>query len=377
MNNTASLSTLDINLDAVTRNYLFLNKKMKLGADCGAVVKADAYGLGAGPVAKTLYAQNCRHFFVATFDEGAAVRAVLPEALIYVLHGPHGAAEEDFAAQNLVPVLNSLPDIEYWTAFAAKTGRKQAAILHIDTGMNRLGLGRADVTKLPFDALKSLDIRYVMSHLACPDTPAHPMNRAQLELFRTLTAAMGRPFRYSLANSAGILLGEDWHFDLTRPGCGIYGINPLNEGPNPMQPVVTLSGMILQVRDIDAPGTVGYGATYPVSPPAKTATVSLGYADGYFRSLTGQGSVFIGGKKCPVVGRVSMDSIVADITALETMPRPGDMAEIIGPHQTADDVAKQAGTIGYEVLTALGNRYKRVYTGAQDESSRRNEDAAA
>lgn len=358
------LAVLEIDLAAVARNYLFLKKKLKAGADCGAVVKADGYGLGAAEVSAALYAQACRHFFVATFDEGRALRAVLAQdAVIYVLHGPNGAAAEDFAAQQLIPVLNTMADILYWAAFAKKTGRRQPAVIHFDTGMNRLGFPAAEAGLLTAELLKPIDLRYVMSHLACPDEPAHPMNRAQLERFEKTVAALGFPVRTSLANSAGILLGEDWHFDLARPGCGLYGLNPQRGGVNPMQGVVTLKGRILQVRSIDAPGTVGYGATYDVAPPMKTAAISLGYADGYFRSLTGRGAVHIGGEKCPVIGRVSMDSVVADVTALKITPQPGDFAEIIGPHQTADDVAAQAGTIGYEVLTALGGRYKKVYTG--------------
>ena len=396
---------LEVHLDKAARNYLFLQKKLKTGADCAAVVKADAYGLGAVEISKALHAQNCRHFFVATFEEGVAVRDALapsPAPLreraggegieqppapfplppvasksdgplplpqerergnIYVLHGPRGATPEDFTAQNLIPALNSLPDIEYWTAFAKKTGKKQPAVIHIDTGMNRLGMNASDAKRLTRDLLAPLDVRYVMSHLACPDTPDHPKNREQLELFKKLIAETGIPARYSLANSAGILLGEDYHFDLARPGCGIYGINPQSAGPNPMDGVVTLKARILQTRLIDSPQTVGYGAGYKISAGARCATVSAGYADGYFRSLTGHGIVVIAGEKCPVIGRVSMDSIIVDVTALKTEPQPGDWAEIIGPHQTVDEVAAQAGTIGYEVLTALGKRYERIYTG--------------
>jgi alanine racemase len=356
---------LDIDLTAVAGNYLFLKKKLKSGADCGAVVKADAYGLGVIPVSKALYDQNCRHFFVATFEEGDTLRHALPgEARIYALHGPNGASPEDFAAREIVPVLNSLPDVEHWAAFSARSGKKQPAVIHIDTGMNRLGLSTAEAGRLMPDLLKALDLRYVMSHLACPDEPVHPMNKTQLESFRMRTAALGVPCRLSLANSAGILLGEDWHFDLARPGCGLYGLNPRREGPNPVKGAVTLKAAVLQVRQIDSKCTVGYGATYTVTPPATLATLALGYADGYFRSLTGRGTVVIGGQECLVVGRVSMDSVVADVTALKIPPRPGDYAEIIGAHHTVEDAACEAGTIGYEVLTALGKRYRRTYTGA-------------
>lgn len=355
-----SLTRLEIDLGAVVHNHAFLKGKLAGGAACSAVVKADGYGLGAVPVAGALLAAGCDEFFVATFAEGAEIRAALgPGPRIYVLHGPNGATAKDFTALGLVPVLNSLADIAYWGG-AAKDA-KNPAILHIDTGMNRLGLPRPDVARVTEDMLAPLDMLCVMSHMACPDTPAHPMNRMQLEAFKAAVAALGGKYRYSLANSAGILLGPEWHFDLARPGCGIYGINPLSNASNPMKPVVTLSGRILQVRDIAEKGTVGYGATYDISPPAKTAVLSVGYADGYFRSLTGRGAVFIGGVKCAVVGRVSMDSIVIDVTALGRTPVPGDWAEIIGPHQTADDVAAEAGTIGYEVLTSLGQRFERTY----------------
>jgi alanine racemase len=390
------LSTLEIDLSASAQNYLSLAKRLKKGADCGAVVKADAYGLGAAEISKALYEQNCRHFFVATFEEGVEVRNSLSRSAgegwgegvsppvqnfdiapggttpsprpspagrergsIYVLHGPHGAKPEDFTAHGLTPVLNTPEDIARWSNFAKKTGKKQPAILHLDTGMNRLGLNPSDV---PRTAPEGIDIRYVMSHLACADEPAHPKNREQLDLFKTLIAQMGIPARLSFANSGGILLGPDYHFDLARPGCGIYGINPHPAAPNPVLNVVTFRARILQVRDVDRGGSVGYGASCAVAPGTKCATISAGYADGLFRSLSGSGTVVIGGEKCRILGRVSMDSVVADVTALKTGPKPGDWAEIIGPHQNVDDIAAQAGTIGYEILTALGKRYKRTYT---------------
>jgi alanine racemase len=357
-NYPAPLSVLEIDLDAIAGNWLLLKKRLKAGADCAAVVKADAYGLGAEKVAMALHKQGCRHFFVSHFEEALSLRAVLPtEAPIYVLHGPHGATAREFTRQGFVPVLNTLPDIEYW----AETSPRAPCLVHIDTGMNRLGLGVGEAARLAADAkrLDALNIRYVMSHLACADQPAHPLNAAQREAFERLATAFKRPLRLSLANSAGIFLGEDYHFDLARPGCALYGVNP-TAGANPMHGVVRLRARILQIKEIDISGTVGYGATYRISPPAKTATISVGYADGYLRSLTGGGAVYINGKKCPVIGRVSMDLIVADVSAMENT---GEYAEIIGPHQAVDDVAAQAGTIGYEILTSLGKRYKRIYKG--------------
>jgi alanine racemase len=363
---TSPLSTLEVHLDRIARNYLYLRKSLKEGADCAAVVKADAYGLGAAPVARLLFDQGCRHFFVAHFSEALPVRAALPEkdAIIYVLNGPWGADAKAFVAGRFIPVLNSLGDIEYWAQAAKAEGKKLPAVIHIDTGMNRLGLSPQEAGLLKRERLQPLDLRYVMSHLSCADEPGHPKNRQQLELFRRLTAALGFPCRLSLANSAGILLGSDYHFDLARPGCALYGINPSTAEPNPMEGVITLKSLIVQVRNIDISSSVGYGAGYTVTPPALLATVSVGYADGYLRSLTGRGQVVIAGRRCPVIGRVSMDSLIVDVTGLEKPPVPGETAEIIGPSQSVDEVAAQAGTIGYEILTSLGKRYSRSYTGA-------------
>jgi len=381
----APTTRLVVDLDAVARNWLYLKKKLQNGADCAGVVKADAYGLGAAAVSRELFAQGCRHFFVAKWDEGLAVQQALADVAkafpyspvsaepvvvdapaIYVLEGPRGAGSVDFIRSGLVPVLNGLPDILHWSDAAGKAGRRLPAVIHIDTGMNRLGLSAAEVAALAADhagIFKALDIRYVMSHLACADEPAHPLNAAQLANFHKLTAALGRPLRYSFANSGGIFLGTDYHFDLVRPGCALYGINPTGQDENPMLPVVTLEARILQTRRIDSPATVGYGASYRIVPPVKCATVSIGYADGYLRSLTGRGQVYVRGEKCPVIGRVSMDSIVIDITGIASEIVPGDAVEILGPHRLVDDVAAEAGTIGYEILTGLGRRTPRHYTG--------------
>jgi alanine racemase len=365
-----SLSVLEVHLDRVRRNYLSLQKRLARGAGCAAVVKADAYGLGAQQVAPALYAENCRHFYVAHAAEGVAVRAALAAAEtkeqpahIYAFHGAHGVTPEEMLAHGIVPVLGSLEGIEAWSAFARQKERKLPAVIHIDTGMNRLGLSAADVARLRggADIFRPLDVRYVMSHLACADEPAHPKNGEQLEKFKTLTQQLGLPCRLSLANSSGIFLGADYHFDQARPGCSIYGINPQPGTENPMQRTVTLKARILQIREAAAGETIGYGAGYGVSSPARLATISAGYADGILRSFGPRGAVWVAGQKCPLAGRVSMDLIVADVTAVKGV-KAGDEAELLGPHQTADDLAAAAGTIGYEVLTSLGKRYKRVYT---------------
>jgi alanine racemase len=361
------LSRLSIDLDAIARNYLYLVKKIKTGADCAAVVKADSYGLGAAEISKELFRQGCRHFFVATPDEAAQLKKALPVAdapgkdlSIYILSGMQGAAASDIAAEVFVPVLNNPEDIELWSA-------RGPCVIHMDTGMNRLGLSARETGGLAENRsmLQKMDIRYVMSHLACADEPAHPKNAEQLQLFKNLTASLGRPFRYSLANSAGIFLGLDYHFDLVRPGAAIYGINVMEEATTSMQAVARFESRILQIREIEGVATVGYGASHAISPPAKTATISVGYADGYFRHFESRGAVYIQGMRCPVIGRISMDYIVADVSALKTPARVGDWAEIIGPHQAVDDVARQAGTIGYEVFTAIGARVKRFYKGTE------------
>lgn len=359
----APLSTLRIDLDAIAQNYLSLQKRLKRGCDAAAAVKADAYGLGAGPVADILHQANCRHFYVADIAEGIALRKGLDgrEAQIYALQGPWGSALSDASHHAITPVLNSLEDVHFWTDAARAAGKRLPAVLHLDTGMNRLGLRPRNVETLATDPspLKALDIRYVMSHLACADHPSHPMNATQLGFFLKLTRLLNLPCPLSLANSSGIFLGEEYHFDQTRPGAAIYGINPQPDRSNPMQSVVTLTARILQVRDVDRGESVGYAADYVLPAEAKLATISAGYADGLLRSLAGLGKVYIQGKPCPILGRISMDAIVADVTGLAL--RPGDEAEILGAHQSVDDFARTEKTIGYEILTALGARHQRIY----------------
>lgn len=365
------LSELSVDLDAIAANWLSLKARLSRDADCAAVVKADAYGLGARQVAPHLYKQGCRHFFVAHAGEAADIAPELSRlttlsrgdaAHIYLLNGPWGMPAGDMAAAGFVPVLNSLEDVRYWADAAAGA----AAVLHVDTGMNRLGLSVADLDAPDMgDLLSKINLRYVMSHLAVADDPQDDMNARQLAAFRAATAKLGRPLRLSLANSAGILLGPDYHFDLARPGCALYGIHPRNAGPNPMRGVVCLRARITQLRKLAAGDTVGYGAAYrvPAGSAIKTvATVALGYADGYQRHLTGHGALVVGGAACPVLGRVSMDSVVIDVTDAAHV-RAGDWAEVIGPQQPVDAVAAQAGTIGYEILTSLGRRYARRYLG--------------
>lgn len=358
---------LTIDLGAVAANYRLLCEQLG-PARCAGVVKADAYGLGAAQIAPVLWAEGCRTYFVATLDEGLALRQVLPEAEIQVLAGPVGGAAVDYVACNLTPILNSLDEIAEWRAAAAAMGRTLPATIHLDTGMSRLGLPRAELDRLleEPDRLDGIDVRMVMSHLACSDEPDHPQNEMQLTQFRAALARF-RPAgaRVSFANSSGIFLGRDYHFDLARPGAALYGLRPRAGQPNPLRQVVRLQAKILQLRDVDRGTPVGYGATHRFARPARLATVGVGYADGYLRSLSNRGSAMIGGSRVPVVGRVSMDLLILDVSELPAQQlRRGDLVDLIGPGNSPDDLADQAGTIGYEILTSLGRRYARRYVGA-------------
>ncbi len=358
---------LTIDLGAVVDNYRLLRARLG-GTVCAAAVKADAYGLGMIEVSRALWAAGCRVFFTASTDEGLALRAALAEAEIHVLGGPLGAAAEHVAA-GLRPVLNSLDDIAIWRAEAARHGRALAATIHIDTGMSRLGLSARELDRLVAEPerLSGIAVTVVMSHLSCPDLPAHPLNAQQLAAFRGAIARFHPPgARLSLTNSAGIFLGPEYNFDLARPGAALYGLNPQPGQPNPLRPVVHLQGKILQLRDVDTDTSVGYGATHRVTRPARLATVGVGYADGFLRSLSNRGSAFLGGRRIPVVGRVSMDLITLDVSDVPTAElHPGVLVDLIGPDNPVDALAEQAGTIGYEILTSLGRRYARRYVAAK------------
>jgi alanine racemase len=354
---------LTIDLAAIAENYRFLQEQAQT-AVCAAVVKADAYGLGAEKIAPVLAGAGCQHFFVAHLEEGIALRRTLGSgATIAVLHGPFAGTEADFIASDLVPVLSSLDQVSRWAATALASGTQLPAILQVDTGMARFGLSEADVRVL-FDnhqQLDALDLRLVMSHLACADEPDHPANAMQLASFRQMGRIL-RCRRMSLTASSGIFLGPEYHFDLVRPGAALYGIAPQAGRPNPMRPVVRLQAKVLQVRDVPANTPVGYGHTAKTTTSSRLATVAVGYADGFLRSLSGRGGAWFNGSYLPIVGRVSMDSIVLDTTALPagSLP-PGALVDLIGPDQDLDALARDAGTIGYELLTSLGSRYHRQY----------------
>ena len=356
---------LTIDLDAIAANWRSLAGRLGEGVRCAAVVKADAYGLGMAEVAPALAAAGCDIFFVAQLDEGLALRRILPGAEIAVLAAPVAGAEGEYRTGRLLPVLNSLADLDAWRR-QAQGGEAPPAMLHVDTGMARLGLSGPEFDRLAAEPerLRGVPLAGVMSHLACADEPEHPLNAEQLAAFRAAIARLPVRAPASLANSSGIFLGADYHFDLARPGIALYGGNPVPGRPNPMRPVLRLQGRILQIREVDRPLSVGYGAAATVRPPARLATVSVGYADGYLRSLSGRGHAWAGGVRVPVIGRVSMDLVVFDITGVPAeAARAGAFVDLIGPGQSVDELAAEAGTISYEILTSLGSRYRRRYIG--------------
>ena len=372
MSEPSLAAVLTIDLDAIRANWRRLAERVQ-PAQCAAVVKADAYGLGAGRVGPALARAGCRHFFVAQLAEGAALRQALRDkpsnTTIYVLNGLLETDRLSFEVHGLVPCLNDLGQIERWSQLAKRRGAMLPAAVQIDTGMNRLGLPRAELEKL-IDAperLAGIDLRLIVSHLACADEPDHPMNRIQLDRFKRAVTRLPHA-RVSLAASSGIFLGGDFTFDLVRPGVALYGANPTSGNPNPMAQVVRLQGKILQVRDVDRGEAVGYGASHRFTRPRLIATVGVGYADGFLRSSSNRGSAVLGGVAAPIVGRVSMDLITIDVSdAPEELARPGAMVDLIGASdgkgRSLEDVAEAAGTIPYEILTSLGSRYERRYLG--------------
>jgi alanine racemase len=397
-------AVLEIDLGAVVANWRLLAGKAA-PAQCAAVVKADGYGLGAAAVASALHKAGCRIFFVATLDEGIALRAAVgtdPE--IAILNGPLPGTAPEFATHALIPVLNHPGQVEEWASLVSllRRGRgrdpsrqrwegeggsaatpspgfglrpqppspalreRGSAILHIDTGMSRLGLSAREFEKLVRKP-PAIAWRAVMSHLACADEPEHARNEAQFARFIAARAKLSN-VPASLAASSGIFLGPDYHFDLVRPGAALYGVNPQPGTQNPMRPVVRLTAKILQIREIDGGESVGYGAAHVMAGPGRLATATVGYADGWLRSFSHRGCGRIGGQRVPLVGRVSMDLASFDVTAVDpALLHPSAAIELLGGEYGVDEAAADAGTIGYEILTALGRRYHRVYRGAAPE----------
>jgi alanine racemase len=354
---------LTVDLDAVRANYRLLRARAG-GAVCAGVMKADAYGLGMAQVAPALAREGCHVFFVAHLDEGIRLRPLVPQdATIYVLHGAMPGTAHECLAHGLTPVLNDPGQVAEWQACARGAGRPLPAALQVDTGMSRMGMSPADFERLCADPAQLDGIRLVllMSHLACADEPEHPLNELQRERFAAVRARFPN-VPGSLANSSAIFLGPGYHHGLVRPGAALYGINPHPGRANPLAQPVALDARIVQVREVQAGDAVGYGARFVAAGPTRIATISIGYADGWLRALTNRGHAWIDGVRVPVAGTVSMDSITLDVSAVDPARlAPGVDVELLGPNQRVDDVALDAGTIGYEVLTRLGARFERRY----------------
>lgn len=361
---TASPATLEVNLAALVENYRTL-QKLAGPAVCAGVVKANGYGLGASAVSRALKQAGCNTFFVAYPEEGEKLANTLGDGNIFVLAGYWPACKLIYARTKLIPVLNSNEQIRAWVADPDLAARPCA--LHIDTGMARVGLSPVEFKTLCCDSDLSerLNPILIMSHLACADEPHHPVNREQLEIFRTcreLGQARFPKVLWSLANSSGIFLGPEYHFDLVRPGAALYGINPTPDAPNPMRPVATLKARILQVFDLPPGHTISYGATYRSKRALKIATAAIGYADGFNRILSNHVTGIIGGRLVQQVGRVTMDMTMFDATSVpQEHLVDGAEIDLIGETQDVNHLAKLQNTIGYEVLTSIGPRVKREY----------------
>lgn len=362
----AAGATLTVDLSAIRVNYRAL-AGYAAPARVAAVVKADAYGLGAAPVAAALFAEGCREFFVAHLAEGLVVRDALPAATrIYVLNGLQPGAEDACARSGLIPVLNSQEQAERWAAAAEALGRRLPAVIQVDSGMSRLGLSPDETARLADNPalLDRLSVELVMSHLACADEPDHPANESQAQAFETLAAMLPQAPR-SLAASAGAMLGARFHYDLIRAGIFLYG--GCRATPElPVATAVRVEAPVIQARDLQPGDGVGYGHTHIVKQPARVATLSIGYADGWPRSLSGRGMAWANGVRLPLLGRVSMDSVSVDITNLAAKGhdlRLGDRVELLGDHIGLVEVAETAGSITHEVLARLGPRLERRYVG--------------
>lgn len=359
---TVPAATLQVDLGAVADNWRILLAQAVPGTRCSAVVKADAYGLGADRVASALSDAGCRDFFVALVDEALSLRPSLPpSARLFVLHGALPGAEVECADAGVIPVLNSADQIARWRSLAGKLGRQLPAALQVDTGMARLGLALDEALALQAADLEGIDLQVWMSHLVAAEEPDNPINRVQRELFGTVISRWpGVPA--SLANSSGVFLDPAWHFDLLRPGAALYGVAPTLGRVNPMLPVVRLQAPLIQWRNVQAGDGVGYNHAWVAERATRVATVSVGYSDGYMRSLSNRAHLRFRGQVVPLIGRVSMDTITVDVSRLPVDDLVSGAAfDLIDAAHDINAVAAEAGTNAYEILTSLGTRYRRKY----------------
>ena len=355
---------LTIDLAALAANYKTMQKNAGK-AETSAVVKADGYGLGMAEIAPVLFDAGCRSFWVAQLNEGIALRAILPEAKIYVLNGVPSGTAAQFETYDLRPCLVTLAQVEEWQSHC-QANKPLPACLFVDSGFNRLGFGEIEIADLMArpDIFEGWELCLIASHLACADDPTHPMNGAQLERFRN-TLAVLPPAPASLANSGGTMLGADYHFDMIRTGTMLYGCSATAKEEDALSPIASLRAPLLQMRRLSAGDSIGYGATFTASGEMTIGIASLGYGDGLSRHFGNQSPspmrFTIDGQPVSLLGRISMDSLAIDLTNLPQMPSVGDMVEIFGQDNPIDRLAQQGNTISYELLTSLGSRYNRIY----------------
>ncbi len=358
---------LIIDLAAIQGNWRRLSEKLPSATQCGAVVKANAYGLGVAHVAPALAAAGCKTFFVSSLTEGIELRKLISrDAIIYVLHGFELGNESEFYAYQLRPVLFSMALIEQWMKWIEQAEKFVPAAIKVNTGMNRFGVELDEFMQFAAIATQFMQNSTVLilSHLACAEERQNPLNAEQLSQFeqvKALALKVNSKLSFSLANSSGIFLGQNWHYDLVRPGAALYGVNPTPESTNPMSAVVSLNLKVLQVRQLKKGECIGYGHCYQAPKDMPVAIAGGGYADGIARVLSNQTQGFFNAKPVPLIGRVSMDAVAFDLSAVAQQQEQVNFIELIGEHQCVDSLAKNAGTIGYEILTQLGQRYEREY----------------
>ncbi len=360
----SSNSILKINLSTIQDNYNLL-KTFAKGAEVSSVVKANAYGLGADIISPALESSGCKHFFVATIDEALVLRKCLNlKSNIYILNGVFVDDAKELLANNLIPLLNNLKQIEIWQNLAINTQQKLPCILHIDIGMNRLAIADNEFTKLcsNLEIINMLEPLYILGHLSSSEQKNNPVNKLQLKLFNEKTKNFPSKIKKSLANSGSIFLGKEYHFDLVRPGGSLYGINPLIENENHLKNVVELNAPIIHIQELSKGKSVGYNETYIAPKDSKIATIPIGYADGYTQPINNLGVVYINNKPAKVIGLVSMDSTIIDVSDIPSKDIfLGQQVEIVGNNCCFDKLARVCNTNARQLLTMLGSRFKRVY----------------
>nr|MBI1228771.1 alanine racemase [Cytophagales bacterium] len=355
---------LQIDLGAVRENYRIVKSRVARDCEVAASVKANGYGLGAIEIVKALQKEGCKSFFVASPEQGVRLREFSKNANIFIFNGFYEQSQDLYIDNNLIAVLGDMDNLESYARIAEKVAKRLSVALDFNTGMNRLGFGCAKAEEVIERIKKTdmLDIVLVMSHLASADDKSDPLNQKQYDQFKKI-AALFPNTKKAFANSFGVFSNSDYHFDMVKPGMALYGLNPTPGKPNPMKVVVSLNVPVLRIRKVKAGEQVGYNATYTFERDSCLATVAAGYGQGLFRILSNKGELYWKSRACPIRGRVSMDLTTVDITDVPENERPqvGDFLEILGEHQSADDLAADAGTIGYEMITALGSKFDRHY----------------